>query len=266
MSEKTQLSTEYTSKKRDRKKLIAVIVIIAIIITSAAVGLGYTLSRYANSLDDDYHYIDASDFYFSADYLTPYTTDDKIPTYTVYNYPTNKTVAINVYNYTDDLSITRENVNFSTSTSKGQITSGGTINGGGSKNSKALTLTANGLGEYLVTVSSTSPYVQTLKAKFNFVESAAPTINTTFKNYDDYVTLNVAIAPHVQSTSSVKVTWDTNSLVLDTTNELFSSSTISNGSTTVNMNTGGSYQIIFYKKTSGATIASTAVSASLING
>ena len=265
MSKKTQLSTENTPKKHNRKKVIAIVLALVIIVTSATIGLGYTLSRYVGSSDKDYHYIDAADFYFSADYLTTYTTDSNIPTYNIYNYPKNKTVTINVYNYTDELSITKENVTFSTNTSKGTISSGGTISGG-SKNYKAITLTANGTGEYLVTVSSTAPYNQTLKAKFNFVEAAAPTLNTSFNNYDDYVTLNVAVAPNAQTSCNVKVTWDANSLVLDTTNDLFASSTISSGTATVSMNTGGSYQIIFYKKTSGATIASTAVSASIVNG
>ncbi len=262
MSEKTQLSTEYTEKKRDRKKIIAIILALAIIVASAAVGLGYTFSRYANQLDPDYHYIDATDFYFSAEYLVP-SDSGSVPTYTIYNYPGNKTVTFNVYNYTDDLSINSEKITFATQTNKGSITAGGDL-AGGSKKSKAITLTANGTGVYTVTVTSSSPYQQSLTANFEFVEATAPTINTTFVNYDDYVTLNVALAPHANATASVNVTWDTSLLVLDTTNDLFTTS-VTNPAT-VNMNTGGSYQIIFYKKTPGNVVASSAVSATLING
>ena len=267
MSKNTQLPTENNHKKFNRKTIIAFIVVVAIVLTSAAIGLGYTISRYVNSLEDDYHYIDAADFYFSADYLTAYTTDDKIPTYTIYNYPKNKTLTFNVYNYTDGLSINKENITFTANTSKGSITSGTQTISGGSQKSVAITLTAASSGEkHLVTVSSATPYIQTLKAYFVFDEGTAPTLSTSFTNYDDYVALNVAVSPHARDNCSVKVTWDTTNLVLDTSNELFANSTISSGTTTVSMKTGGSYQILFYKKTHGTTIASTAVSASIING
>ena len=263
MSENTQLSTKKTTpKKQKSKKAIAVIAAIVIIVVSATVGLGYTISRYVSSSDKDYHYIDAADFYFSADYLTPYTTDDKIPTYTIYNYPQNKTVTFNVYNYADDLSINKENIKFSVATSKGSLSStSGTVNGG-SKNSKAITLTANGTGKYLVTVTSSSPYKQTLKAYFEFATTTAPTITKTVTNYEDYVTLNVAVSPNAQTSCSVKITWDTSKLVLDTNNDLFANSTISSGTTTVSMNTGGSYQIILYKKGTDP-IADSAVTATI---
>ncbi len=270
MSDKTQLSTEYTSEKRDRKKIIAIILAIVIVLASAAVGLGYTFSRYANTLGDDYHYIDAADFYFSAEYLTTYTTDGNIPTYTVYNYPANNSISFNVCNYADDLSITKEDIKFTANSDNGgDVKGAGTIDGGGAKNSKPVTLTVNDVGIYTVTVSSTSPYEQTLKAKFNFVAAAAPVVTTKFTNYDDYVTLDVAVAPHAQATCSVEVNWDTNNLVLDTNDALFSGKNISksnnNAAVTVNMNTGGSYSIIFYKKTPGATIPESAVSAVSVN-
>lgn len=260
MSNKTQLSKENTTKERkNKKKLLALLLALAIVVVSATVGLGYTFSRYADTLNDDYHYIEAKDFFFTADYLSEST-----PVYTIYDFEGTRTVTFNVYNYADDLSITADDIEFSATTSGGTITSGTQTLARGTKSSKAITLTVTTAGEYTVQVSSTSPYTKTISAKFKFVDYSAPRIDYTITNQNDYVVLNVGIGAHRDATCNVVFAWDSSKFILDTTNDLFTTVATASGyksSVVSGMATGGSYQVILYKKTLGSaapTKASTA--------
>ncbi len=253
MSDKTQLSTEYKSQgHKPNKKILAVILAVSIVVVSAAVGLGYTIARYAESLDDDYHYVDAKDFFFSADYLKPF---GQIGSYTIYNVSgSSRDIPINVYNYCDELSITDEDITFSASVKNGgTITTGDQTISGGEKNSKEIILTVKDPGTYTVTVASSKPYVQTLSATFTVVEYKAPEIEYNIVDSSDYVTLNIAIGPNQIKTCNVDFAWDSASYILDTTNELFSDVTVIAETgysrvTGIEMNAGGSYQVILYKK------------------
>ena len=259
MSTKTQLSTEYNQKKNSKKKILVIILAIILLITSATLGLGYTIAKYANSLEDDYHYIDAKDFFFTSDYLKA----DFVPTYTIYNFKSNHSVTFNVYNYADNLSITPDTITFTASTTGGSITSGAQTLAGGSQRTKQITLTATSAGTYTVTVAASSPYSKTLSANFKFVEYEAPNVEYGIVDHDDYVELNIGVGSHKDDTCSVTLAWDSVKFILDTNNTAFSSvSANTNYKTAIgSLKTGASYQVILYKKTLNSPVPTKASSA-----
>lgn len=157
--------------KLNKKYLIIVSTLLLILVSTI---IGITYAKYIAKKDVDKG-IYSENFYFTVDVLGD-TLDysDLSAEYDFYG-GYEKTIIFNVQNYFDDLRITNKQIDYNVSlsisnsaTASLSRTSGSLV--GGTKNKQAITLNINdGYTEgtkFIVTISSTSPYVKTMTLTF----------------------------------------------------------------------------------------------------
>ena len=190
-----------------KKKKITVAVISAVSVLAIILCFAPSFAKYITTQGRQSK-LDSDHFYFSSDYLS----ESAIPEHKIYG----DSVSFEIRNYIDSLRVSKENITYTVSAPDGTLSSvGGTLNGG-TKASDTVTLTYIGEEkEITVTVTSTSPYVKELKAKFIFAESA-----TRYEIIDSAESYYAELYIHTANEAeTVTVHWDKAELLIDETND-----------------------------------------------
>lgn len=197
-----------------KKKKITVAVISAISALTLMLGIVPSLAKYVTEHGKQSKVV-SDNFYFTSDYLS----ESVLPQYKIYG----GSVSFEIRNFIDSSRVSKENITYTVSANGGTLTkdgtptSGGTINGG-TKAADTVTLTYSGEEaekEITVTVTSSSPYVKELKAKFIFAESVMRyEITDSAGSY--YAELYIYTGDTAQT---VTVNWDKAELLIDETND-----------------------------------------------
>lgn len=195
-----------------KKKKITVAVISAVSVLTIMLCFAPSFAKYITTQGRQSE-LDSDHFYFSSDYLS----EGVLPEYKIYG----DSVAFEIRNYMDSSRVNASDIvytvsaNGGTLTKDGTPTSGGTINGG-TKAADTVTLTYSGEEkEITVTVTSSSPYVKELKAKFVFTKPALRyEITDSVGSY--YAELYIHTANEAKT---VTVNWDKAKLLIDETND-----------------------------------------------
>lgn len=190
-----------------KKKKITVAVISAISALILMLGIVPSLAKYVKEHGKQSKVV-SDNFYFTSDYLS----ESAIPEHKIYG----DSVAFEIRNFIDSLRTNVANIEYTVSASDGTLSSnGGTLTGGTEKCAK-ITLTYSGEEkEIIVTVTSSSPYVKELKAKFIFAESVMRyEITDSVGSYFAELYIHTA-----NEAKTVTVNWDKAELLIDETND-----------------------------------------------
>ena len=190
-----------------KKKKITVAVISAISALILMLGIVPSLAKYVKEHGKQSKVV-SDNFYFTSDYLS----EGVLPEYKIYG----DSVAFEIRNFIDSLRTNVANIEYTVSASDGTLSSnGGTLTGGTEKCAK-ITLTYSGEEkEIIVTVTSSSPYVKELKAKFIFAESVMRyEITDSVGSYFAELYIHTA-----NEAKTVTVNWDKAELLIDETND-----------------------------------------------
>ena len=190
-----------------KKKKITVAVISVISALTLMLGIAPALAKYTTEQGKQSE-IHSDEFYFTSDYLN----EGVLPEYKIYG----DSVAFEIRNYMDSFRVNDSDIAYTVSATDGTLSSeGGTLTGG-TAGSDTITLTYSGEEkEIIVTVTSSSPYVKELKAKFIFAESVMRyEITDSAGSY--YAELYIYTGDTAQT---VTVNWDKAKLLIDETND-----------------------------------------------
>lgn len=189
-----------------KKRIIAVVVSAALLVLSVLCVVP-ALAKYATEQGKQSE-INSPEFYFTSDYLS----ESVLPEYKIYG----GSVSFEIRNFIDSFRVSQENITYTVSAPDGTLSSAdGTLNGGTTA-SDTVTLTYIGEEkEITVTVTSSSPYVKELKAKFIFAESA-----TRYEIIDSAESYYAELYIHTANEAeTVTVHWDKAELLIDETND-----------------------------------------------
>ena len=228
-----------------KKKKITVAVISVISALTLMLGIVPSLAKYVTEHGKQSEVV-SDNFYFTSDYLSE--SESAIPEYKICG----DSVTFEIRNYIDSFRVNASDIvytvsaNVGTLTQGGEPTSGGTINGG-TKAAHTVTLTYSGEEaekEITVTVTSSSPYVKELKAKFIFAESVMRyEITDSAGSY--YAELYIHTANEAKT---VTVNWDKAVLLIDETNDfVFGKLTAEKNSASVSIPAHTTVKIAFFK-------------------
>ena len=190
-----------------KKKKITVAVISVISALTLMLGIAPALAKYTTEQGKQSE-IHSDEFYFTSDYLN----EGVLPEYKIYG----DSVAFEIRNYMDSFRVNDSDIAYTVSATDGTLSSeGGTLTGG-TAGSDTITLTYSGEEkEIIVTVTSSSPYVKELKAKFVFTKPALRyEITDSVGSY--YAELYIHTA---NEEKTVTVNWDKAVLLIDETND-----------------------------------------------
>ena len=190
-----------------KKKKITVAVISAVSVLAIILCFAPSFAKYITTQGRQSK-LDSDHFYFSSDYLS----EGVLPEYKIYG----DSVAFEIRNYMDSFRVNDSDIAYTVSATDGTLSSeGGTLTGG-TAGSDTITLTYSGEEkEIIVTVTSSSPYVKELKAKFIFAESVMRyEITDSAGSY--YAELYIHTANEAKT---VTVNWDKAELLIDETND-----------------------------------------------
>lgn len=192
-----------------KKKKITVAVISAVSVLALMLGIAPSLAKYTTEQGKQLE-INSPEFYFTSDYLS----ESGIPEYKIYG----DSVAFEIRNFIDSFRVSKENITYTVSASGGTLSSvGGTLTAE-TADSDIITLTYSGEEiekEITVTVTSSSPYVKELKAKFVFTKPVLRyEITDSAGSY--YAELYIHTANEAKT---VTVNWDKAELLIDETND-----------------------------------------------
>lgn len=224
-----------------KKKKITVAVISAVSVLAIILCFAPSFAKYITTQGRQSK-LDSDHFYFSSDYLS----EGVLPEYKIYG----DSVAFEIRNYMDSFRVNDSDIAYTVSATDGTLTkdgtptSGGTINGG-TKAADTVTLTYSGEEkEIIVTVTSSSPYVKELKAKFIFAESVMRyEITDSVGSY--YAELYIHTA---NEEKTVTVNWDKAVLLIDETNDfVFGNLTAEKNSASVSIPAHTTVKIAFFK-------------------
>lgn len=224
-----------------KKKKITVAVISAVSVLAIILCFAPSFAKYITTQGRQSK-LDSDHFYFSSDYLS----EGVLPEYKIYG----DSVAFEIRNYMDSFRVNDSDIAYTVSATDGTLTkdgtptSGGTINGG-TKAADTVTLTYSGEEkEIIVTVTSSSPYVKELKAKFIFAESVMRyEITDSAGSY--YAELYIYTGDTAQT---VTVNWDKAKLLIDETNDfVFGNLTAEKNSASVSIPAHTTVKIAFFK-------------------
>ena len=181
--------------------------------------------------------IHSDEFYFTSDYLN----EGVLPEYKIYG----DSVAFEIRNYMDSFRVNDSDIAYTVSATDGTLSSeGGTLTGG-TAGSDTITLTYSGEEkEIIVTVTSSSPYVKELKAKFVFIKPVLRyEITDSVGSY--YAELYIHTANEAKT---VTVNWDKAKLLIDETNDfVFGNLTAEKNSASVSIPAHTTVKIAFFK-------------------
>ena len=221
-------------KKKITVALVSAVSVLAIILCFAPSFAKYITTQGRQSeLDSDH-------FYFSSDYLSESTM---IPEHKIYG----DSVSFEIRNYIDSSRVNASDIVYTVTATDGTLSSnGGTLIGGTEKCAK-ITLTYSGEEaekEITVTVTSSSPYVKELKAKFVFTKPALRyEITDSVGSY--YAELYIYTGDTAQT---VTVNWDKAKLLIDETNDfVFGNLTAEKNSASVSIPAHTTVKIAFFK-------------------
>lgn len=191
-----------------KKKKITVAVISAISALILMLGIVPSLAKYVTEQGKQSTVV-SDNFYFTSDYLSESTM---IPEHKIYG----DSVSFEIRNYIDSSRVNASDIVYTVTATDGTLSSnGGTLIGGTEKCAK-ITLTYSGEEkEIIVTVTSSSPYVKELKAKFVFTKPVLRyEITDSVGSY--YAELYIHTA---NEEKTVTVNWDKAKLLIDETND-----------------------------------------------
>ena len=191
-----------------KKKKITVAVISAISALILMLGIVPSLAKYVTEQGKQSTVV-SDNFYFTSDYLSESTM---IPEHKIYG----DSVSFEIRNYIDSSRVNASDIVYTVTATDGTLSSeGGTLTGG-TAGSDTITLTYSGEEkEIIVTVTSSSPYVKELKAKFVFIKPVLRyEITDSVGSY--YAELYIHTANEAKE---VTVNWDTEKLLIDETND-----------------------------------------------
>lgn len=146
------------------KKIIAVIS--AALLVLSVLCIAPSLAKYTTEKGEQSE-VSSLEFFFTSDYLS----GSELPEYKIYG----DNVEFEIRNYIDSFRVNASDIGYTVSANGGTLSSDGGTLAGGTNDFDTITLTYSGEEaekEIIVTVSSSSPYVKELKAKFIFAKSA----------------------------------------------------------------------------------------------
>ena len=221
-----------------KKKKITVAVISAISALILMLGIVPSLAKYVTEHGKQSKVV-SDNFYFTSDYLS----ESAIPEYKIYG----SNVEFEIKNCIDSLRTNVADIEYTVSASDGTLSSNGGTLIGGIENCAKITLTYSGEEaekEITVTVTSSSPYVKELKAKFIFAESVMRyEITDSAGSY--YAELYIYTGDTAQT---VTVNWDKAKLLIDETNDfVFGNLTAEKNSASVSIPAHTTVKIAFFK-------------------
>ena len=222
-----------------KKKKITVAVISAISALTLMLGIVPSLAKYVTEHGKQSEVV-SDNFYFTSDYLSESTM---IPEHKIYG----DSVSFEIRNYIDSSRVNASDIVYTVTATDGTLSSnGGTLIGGTEKCAK-ITLTYSGEEaekEITVTVTSSSPYVKELKAKFVFTKPVLRyEITDSAGSY--YAELYIYTGDTAQT---VTVNWDKAKLLIDETNDfVFGNLTAEKNSASVSIPAHTTVKIAFFK-------------------
>lgn len=191
-----------------KKRIIAVIVSAALFVLSVLCVVP-ALAKYSTEQGKQSE-INSPEFYFTSDYLS----ESVLPEYKIYG----GSVSFKIRNFIDSFRVSKENITYTVSASGGTLSSvGGTLTAE-TADSDIIKLTYSGEEiekEITVTVTSSSPYVKELKAKFVFTKPVLR-YEVTDSAGSYYAELYIHTANEAKT---VTVHWDKAELLIDETND-----------------------------------------------
>ena len=219
-----------------KKKKITVAVISVVSFFALMLGIVPSLAKYVTEHGKQSEVV-SDNFYFTSDYLS----ESAIPEYKICG----DSVSFEIRNYMDSFRFNDSDIAYTVSATDGTLSSeGGTLTGG-TAGSDTITLTYSGEEkEIIVTVTSSSPYVKELKAKFIFAESVMRyEITDSAGSY--YAELYIYTGDTAQT---VTVNWDIAKLLIDETNDfVFGNLTAEKNSASVSIPAHTTVKIAFFK-------------------
>ena len=222
-----------------KKKKITVAVISAVSVLAIILCFAPSFAKYITTQGRQSK-LDSDHFYFTSDYLSESTM---IPEHKIYG----DSVSFEIRNYIDSSRVNASDIVYTVTATDGTLSSnGGTLIGGTEKCAK-ITLTYSGEEaekEITVTVTSSSPYVKELKAKFVFTKPALRyEITDSVGSY--YAELYIHTA---NEEKTVTVNWDKAVLLIDETNDfVFGNLTAEKNSASVSIPAHTTVKIAFFK-------------------
>lgn len=221
-----------------KKKKITVAVISAISALILMLGIAPSLAKYVTEYGKQSEVV-SDNFYFTSDYLS----ESAIPEHKIYG----DSVSFEIRNYIDSLRVNASDIVYTVSASDGTLSFDGRPLIGGTENCAKITLTYSGEEvekEITVTVTSSSPYVKELKAKFVFTKPALRyEITDSVGSY--YAELYIHTA---NEEKTVTVNWDKAVLLIDETNDfVFGKLTAEKNSASVSIPAHTTVKIAFFK-------------------
>ena len=221
-----------------KKKKITVAVISAVSVLAIILCFAPSFAKYITTQGRQSK-LDSDHFYFSSDYLS----EGVLPEYKIYG----DSVSFEIRNYIDSSRVNASDIVYTVTATDGTLSSnGGTLIGGTEKCAK-ITLTYSGEEaekEITVTVTSSSPYVKELKAKFVFTKPALRyEITDSVGSY--YAELYIHTA---NEEKTVTVNWDKAELLIDETNDyVFGKLNADKNAATVTIPAHTTVKIAFFK-------------------
>ena len=222
-----------------KKNKITVAVISVVSFFALMLGIVPSLAKYVTEQGKQSTVV-SDNFYFTSDYLSESTM---IPEHKIYG----DSVSFEIRNYIDSSRVNASDIVYTVTATGGTLSSnGGTLIGGTEKCAK-ITLTYSGEEaekEITVTVTSSSPYVKELKAKFVFTKPALRyEITDSVGSY--YAELYIHTA---NEEKTVTVNWDKAVLLIDETNDfVFGNLTAEKNSASVSIPAHTTVKIAFFK-------------------
>ena len=221
-----------------KKKKITVAVISAVSVLAIILCFAPSFAKYITTQGRQSE-LDSDHFYFTSDYLS----ESAIPEYKIYG----SNVEFEIKNCIDSLRTNAADIEYTVSASDGTLSSGGGTLIGGTEKCAKITLTYSGEEaekEITVTVTSTSPYVKELKAKFIFAESA-----TRYEIIDSAESYYAELYIHTANEAeTVTVHWDKAELLIDETNDyVFGKLNADKNAATVTIPAHTTVKIAFFK-------------------
>ena len=221
-----------------KKKKITVAVVSAISALIIMLGIVPSLAKYVTEHGKQSEVV-SDNFYFTSDYLS----ESAIPEYKIYG----SNVEFEIKNCIDSLRTNVADIEYTVSASDGTLSSNGGTLIGGTENCAKITLTYSGEEaekEITVTVTSSSPYVKELKAKFVFTKPALRyEITDSVGSY--YAELYIHTANEAKT---VTVNWDKAELLIDETNDfVFGKLNADKNSASVDIPAHTTVKIAFFK-------------------
>ena len=217
-----------------RKKIIAVV--FATLLVLSVLCIAPALAKYITEQGKQSE-INSNEFYFTSDYLS----ESMLPEYKIYG----DSVEFEIRNYIDSFRVNDSDIVYAVSATDGTLSSNGGTLTRGTAGSDTITLTYNGEEkEIIVTVTSSSPYVKELKAKFVFTKPVLRyEITDSVGSYFAELYIHTA-----NEAKTVTVNWDKPELLIDETNDyVFGKLSVDKNAASIDIPAHTTVKIAFFK-------------------